>query len=261
MNWEKFYDKAYNWVLSFGPRLLVAIIVLVVGMWLIKLFKKWATHHMTKNEFDPSLKPFFVSLANTILQVLLLLSLMQILGLQLTVFTTVIGAVGVAAGLALSGTLQNFTSGVLILLLKPFQVGDIIIAQGQEGIVNSIQIFYTVVTTYNNSTVIIPNSKLSNEVIINLSRQGKRRLDIELKFPFAISFEEVSKVINNSINADTDLLHEPPSRIGVSSVDPDGYKVMINVWTAAHSFENTKLFFQEKLIEDLKAAGIKLPGM
>src|SRR5919202_2575357 len=241
MNWEKFYDKAYNWVLSFGPRLLVAIIVLVVGMWLIKLFKKWATHHMTKNEFDPSLKPFFVSLANTILQVLLLLSLMQILGLQLTIFTTVIGAIGVAAGLALSGTLQNFTSGVLILLLKPFQVGDIIVAQGQEGIVNSIQIFYTVVTTYNNTTVIIPNSKLSNEVIINLSKEGLRRLDVEIKFSFGIPFEQINAIVRKSIQKEAGILKEPAPRIGVSAVEADGYRAVINIWTHAHGFQDLKL--------------------
>lgn len=110
-----------------------------------------------------------MSLLFTILQILLLLTLMQILGIQMTVFAALVGGIGVAAGLALSGTLQNFTSGILILLLKPYKVGDNIIAQGQEGTVLSIQIFYTVLLTYDNRDVIIPNSKLSNELIINLS--------------------------------------------------------------------------------------------
>src|SRR3954470_10993697 len=139
---------------------------------------------MTRRQLDSSLQPFLLSLLFTILQVLLLLTAMQIIGIQMTIFAALIGGIGVAAGLALSGTLQNFTSGILILLLKPFRVGDIIIAQGQEGIVQSIQIFYTVVVTYDNRDVIIPNSKLSNDLIINISQEGKRRLDLDIKLPY-----------------------------------------------------------------------------
>lgn len=261
MEWQKFYDKAYTWILTIGPRILIGIVILIVGLWLIRLIKKGMYRHMERKEFDASLQPFLVSLIITALQILLVLALMQILGLQMTIFTALIGAIGVAAGLALSGTLQNFTSGVLILLLKPFRVGDNIIAQGQEGIVSAIQIFYTVVTTYSNTTVIIPNSKLSNEVIINLSRQGIRRLDVELKFNFGIDLNQVNAVIGKAIKESAEVLKEPAPRIGVSSVDPDGYKVMINVWTKAHGFQDMKLRFQEKVVQDLKGAGFKLPGM
>lgn len=261
MEWQKFYDKAYTWILTIGPRILIGIVILIVGLWLIRLIKKGMYRHMERKEFDASLQPFLVSLIITALQILLVLALMQILGLQMTIFTALIGAIGVAAGLALSGTLQNFTSGVLILLLKPFRVGDNIIAQGQEGIVSAIQIFYTVVTTYSNTTVIIPNSKLSNEVIINLSRQGIRRLDVELKFNFGIDLNQVNAVIEKAIKESAEVLKEPAPRIGVSSVDPDGYKVMINVWTKAHGFQDMKLRFQEKVVQDLKGAGFKLPGM
>lgn len=260
MNWEAFYDKAYLWILSVGPRVLLAIFVLAVGVWLIRLLKRALTRHMLRREFDPSLQPFLISLFVTILQVMLILALMQVLGLQMTIFTALVGALGVAAGLALSGTLQNFTSGVLILLLKPFRVGDSIMAQGQEGIVSSIQIFYTVVTTHTNTTVIIPNSKLSNEVIINLSRQGKRRLDVELKFNFGISFDEVKAIVQKRIDQTPSILKEPAPNFGVSTVDPDGYKVMINIWVDAHRFHEVKLAFQEEIIEDLKSGGIKLPG-
>src|SRR6185312_5183593 len=110
---------------------------------------------------------------------------------EMTLFATVVGAFGVAAGLALSGTLQNFASGILILLLKPFKVGDNIITQGLEGTVTSIEIFYTLVTTFDNRSVIVPNSKLSNEVIINISREGRRRLDINYKFANNIDIKTV----------------------------------------------------------------------
>lgn len=261
MKWEAFYDKAYNWILTVGPRLLIAIIVLFLGIWLIGLLKRALNRHMKSREFDPSLQPFLISLFVTALQVMLILALMQVLGLQMTIFTALIGAMGVAAGLALSGTLQNFTSGILILLLKPFRVGDSIVAQGQEGIVTSIQIFFTVVTTYSNTTVIIPNSKLSNEVIINLSKEGKRRLDVELKFNFGISFEQVRNIVQKRINMTPDILKAPEPKFGVSTVDPDGYKVMINIWVDAHRYYDVKLSFQEAIIDDLKGAGIKLPGL
>jgi small conductance mechanosensitive channel len=260
MKWDVFYDKAYNWILTVGPRFLIAIFVLVLGIWLIRLLKTTLTRYMVRREFDPSLQPFLISLFGTMLQVMLVLALMQVMGLQMTIFTALIGALGVAAGLALSGTLQNFTSGILILLLKPFRVGDIIIAQGQEGIVSAIEVFFTVVTTYSNTTVIIPNSKLSNEVITNLSREGKRRLDIELKFHYGISFNNIKATIFKRISQTPTVLKIPETRVGVSSVDPDGYKVMINIWVDAHQFHDVRMAFQEELIGDLKEAGVQLPG-
>ncbi len=259
-NWQQFYNKAYSWLLTIGPRILVALVIFFIGMWFIRLFKKWLHHHMHRKEFDPSIQPFLASLFITALQILLIIVLMQIIGLQLTIFTALIGAVGVAAGLALSGTLQNFTSGILILLLKPFRVGDNIIAQGTEGTVMTIEIFYTIVKAYNNTTVIIPNSKLSNEVIINLSREGIRRLDIELKFGFGIPFEQVNSVISTAIKSEPNILQDPQPRTGVSTVEADGYKVMVNVWTHAHGYQDLKLKFQEQLIENIIKAGIKLPG-
>lgn len=261
MNWEKFYDQAYGNILSTGPKILTALIGLLVGLWFIKLMRRWLALAMQKRDLDPSLQPFLQSLIIISLQVLLIIGIMQIAGIELTIFTTVIGALSVAAGLALSGTLQNFASGVLILILKPFRVGDNIMAQGQEGTVNSIQIFYTVVTTFDNKTVIIPNSKLSNEIIINTSREGKRRLDIELKFGFATDFNQVKPVIESSIKESHNILSSPSPRIGVSVLEGDGYKIGINVWVAPHGFTDAKLKLQEKLVADIKNAGLKLPGM
>ena len=136
---------------------------------------------MTKKQFDSSIQPFLMSLLFAILQIFAVIATMDVVGIRMTIFTVLIGGIGVAAGLALSGTLQNFTSGILILLLKPFRVGDTIIAQGQEGVVRLIQIFYTIVVAYDNKDVIIPNSKLSNDLIINISQEGKRRMDLDIK--------------------------------------------------------------------------------
>jgi small conductance mechanosensitive channel len=261
INLENFYDRAYNWVITFGPRILISIIVLFIGLWLIRLFKKWLLKVLQRRNIDPSICSFLQGVISIALQILLLLGLMQILGIQMTIFAAVIGAFGVAAGLALSGTLQNFASGVLILILKPYRVGDNIVTQGQEGTVTTIQLFYTIVLTFDNKTVIVPNSKLSNEIIINLSRQGTRRMDVELKFNYGVDFNQLKQIIERSIHDYGKINKVPEHRIGVSDVESDGYKVVINAWINAHGFEDTRYAFQQILIDDLKKSGIKLPGI
>lgn len=261
MDVNKFYDKALDWIIAMGPRILGAVIVLIIGSWLIRILKRWTRARMKKRAVSSTLAPFLQSLFITALYILLVLLLMQILGIRMTLFAAIIGGITVAAGLALSGTMQNFASGILILLLKPFRTGDNIITQGQEGTVSSIQIFYTVITTFDNKIVIVPNSKLSNEVIINTSREGKRRMDIELKLNYGIEIERVRKIIDNIIRADDDILDNPTPRVGVSSLDPDGYKILVNAWVKPHGFHDEKLGLQEKIIEGIKGAGIKLPGM
>ncbi|WP_031528121.1 mechanosensitive ion channel family protein [Dyadobacter crusticola] len=261
MKLQQFYNQAYAWILRTGPSFLLGIAVLIIGFWLIKVLSRWMTNHLHRRKVDPSLTPFLLSLTVTVLRVLLIISVMQIIGIQMTVFAAIIGAVGVAAGLALSGTLQNFTSGILILLLKPFKVGDNILAQGQEGTVQAIKIFYTIVNTFDNRMVVIPNSKLSNEVIINISGSGSRRLDVELKFSNAIEFQTVKNTINDVLDRAQSALKIPERRIGISSIEPDGYKVMINVWLNAHGFVDTKMEIQEQIMEGLRSSGLKLPGM
>ncbi len=257
---QSFYDVAYQWLLNYGPKILLAIIILIVGQVLIRLLRKWINKFFLAPRFR-QIRSFLEGLVAVSLQVMLVLLLMQILGIQMTIFAAVITAFGVAAGLALSGTLQNFASGVLILLLRPYKIGDNIITQGQEGAVSSIQLFYTVVTSFDNKTIIVPNSKLSNEIIINLSRKGTRRIDIELKFSFAIDAEQVKKIIEQSILSSRNLLTEPAHRISISTLEPDGYRLMVNVWASAHGFNDTKFALQEKIIKDLKQGGVKLPGM
>ncbi|KQS28014.1 mechanosensitive ion channel family protein [Dyadobacter sp. Leaf189] len=261
MKLQQFYNQAYAWILRTGPSFLLGLAVLIIGFWLIKILSRWMTNHLYRRNVDPSLTPFLLSLTITALRVLLIISVMQIIGIQMTVFAALIGAIGVAAGLALSGTLQNFTSGILILLLKPFKVGDNILAQGQEGTVKAIKIFYTIVNTFDNRMVVIPNSKLSNEVIINISGSGSRRLDVELKFSNAIEFMDVRKTIDDVLGRAQNALKIPERRIGISSIEPDGYKVMISVWLNADGFVDTKMDIQEQIMQGLRSSGLKLPGM
>jgi small conductance mechanosensitive channel len=258
---ETLYNRAYDWLISFGPRLVIGMLVLFAGIWLIRLLARWSHNRMQKKDVNPTVKPFLISLLTIALRIVLILAVMEIIGIQLTLFAALLGAFGVAVGLALSGTLQNFASGVLILLLKPFVVRDNIITQGLEGTVTSIQIFYTLVKTYDNRMLIIPNGQLSNNTIINISREGNRRLDINYKFGNAIDIKKVKSVINKTIDKSKDALATPARRIGVALLEPDGYTIAINVWVKAHGFEDTKLVLQEAVLQDIKDAGIKIQGV
>lgn len=258
---EQWLSKLSTWVVNKGPSIILALVVLLVGLWLIRLFSDYLGRLMQRKKIDRSLKSFLRSMIVVVLRVLLLLVVMQIAGIAMTLFAALITSLGVAAGLALSGTLQNFASGILILFLKPFRVGDNILTQGQEGTVNEIRIFHTIIVTYDNRRVVVPNSKLSNEVIINLSGSGNRRLDIEMKFGNAVDYEQVKTVINQAIAESGSILDDPPRRVGVSSLEPDGYKVMLNIWISAHGFVDTKMQFQEVLLQRLRTSGLKLPGM
>ncbi|QKJ28284.1 mechanosensitive ion channel [Mucilaginibacter mali] len=258
---QKLYDKAYDWVLDNGPNIIAGLIILFVGLWLIRILKNRIRAQMSKREIHSSLQPFFLSVSIIGLNILLIVSVMQIMGIGISLFTTVLGAFTVAAGLALSGTFQNFAGGILILLLKPFELDDSILAQGQDGKVVSIQIFYTVLLTADNKTVIIPNGKLFNEVITNVTREGKRRVDFELKLEYAADVDEVKKVIYNAIENTANILEAPKPNVGVFALELDGVRYTVRVWAQASDFLSTKLELQERVVKELKAAGVKLPGI
>lgn len=259
MKLEKYYDQVYFWIISRGISLLAGIIIFFIGLWLIKYLRARLRERMSKRKVHSSLQPFFLSLAITALYVLLILLVMNIVGFQLTIFTTIIGAFSVAAGLALSGTFQNFAGGVLILLLKPFEIDDNIIAQGQDGRVTSIQIFYTVLLTVDNKTIIIPNGKLFNEVIVNVSRENKRRLDFELRLAYAADIDKAKQIIIDAIKTTENILTNEPIRVGVIGLEVDSLRLTVNVWVEPENFLAAKITLMEKLIKNLAAAGIAFP--
>jgi small conductance mechanosensitive channel len=261
MKVQDIYDRAYDWLLAEGPKVIFGILLFIIGQWIIKVIRKWLTNIFHTREVHSSIRSFLESLVAASLQILLVLAVLQVIGVRMTIFAAGIASFGVAIGLALSGTLQNFAGGVLILLLKPFKVGDNIIAQGQDGIVSSIEVFYTLITTFDNKTVIIPNSKLSNEVIINISKEGRRRLDVEMKFSYAYSPEQIQAIIQKSVKESRDVLKDFQPSVGISLLDPDGFKLIVQVWVAALNYNAVKITFQQKILHDLKEAGIKLPGM
>lgn len=258
---SRLYEKGVDWAIRIGPQIVFGLIILLIGLWLIRFLSKRIRSQMVKREVHSSLQPFIISLVVTTLYILLIIMVMSIMGFELTIFGTLIGAFGVAGGLALSGTLQNFAGGVLILLLKPFEINDNIVAQGQDGVVTSIQIFYTVLLTFDNKTVIIPNGKLFNEVIVNVSREGKRRLDFEIKLGYAADPEMVVKIIWDAIKATPQISQKAANRVGVSAMEVDGVKFIVNVWVAPGDFGAVKLALHGKIATDLRKAGVKLPGI
>jgi small conductance mechanosensitive channel len=255
MKLEEFYKQFHVWLVTRGPSYLGGLVFLFIGLWFIKFLRARLRNRLASRHVHSSLQPFLLSLTITSLYVLLLITVMNIIGFELTIFTTIIGAFSVAAGLALSGTFQNFAGGVLILLLKPFELDDNIIAQGQDGIVTSIQIFYTVLLTFDNKTIIIPNGKLFNEVIVNVTREAKRRIDIDLKLAYAADIEKAKATIQAAIKATANILPDAPVRVGIISLDPDGVKMTVNVWVEPGNYLITKIALLERIFKDLSAAG------
>ena len=259
MNVQKFYDESYLWLISRGTRVIAGLIIFLIGVWIIKFIRSRLRKRLDKIKIHSSVQPFFLSLTIPALYILLTILVVDILGFQLTIFTTIIGAFSVAAGLALSGTFQNFAGGVLILLLKPFEIDDYIVAQGQEGNVTLIQVFYTELLTPDNKTIIIPNGKLFNEVIVNISRRGTRRLDFEVKLAYATNVDKAKQAIQKVIAANSDVLSEPNLRVGVTGLEIDCIKFTISVWVEAGKFLPVKIALMENILKELAGAGIPFP--
>jgi small conductance mechanosensitive channel len=240
--------EGLHWVLTTGPRIIIAMVIFFIGQLIIKFLNKSFKEILSGKRFSSTIRPFLQNLLKIVLQAALIFAIMQLLGIKMTLFAAVLGAMGVAAGLALSGTLQNFASGILIILLKPFVVGDIIKTQGEEGTVIEIRLFYTVVRTFKNITLIVPNNKLSNDVIFNYSRESTLRVDISIKFSYAISFTEVKKIAMETIGSFEKGLKMPPPRIGIDKIEADGYTIIINTWINSHGLQDTRLELNEKLM-------------
>jgi len=261
MDLKKFYAAATDWVISYGPRILVGLIVYLIGLRLIRVIKNRVRGKMTQKQIHSSLQPFLLSLSISALHILLAILVMNIIGIGVTIFTTLVGAITVTAGLALSGTLQNFAGGVFILILKPFTIDDNIIAQGVDGVVTSIQVFYTEVLTGDNKTVIIPNGKLFNEIITNVTREGHRRIDFEIKLGYIVDIEQVKALIMQAVKKTENVLPTPGPVVGISAMELDGVRIITKVWVKTDQYGTVSLALHENILTTLKTSGVKLPGL
>lgn len=253
-------EKTTALVLNYGPKLVAAIFVLIIGLWVIKAVTTGAKTLMDTKDIDPSLKPFIASIINVLLKVMLAISVLGMLGIQMTSFIAVLGAAGLAVGMALSGTLQNFAGGVMILLLKPFQVGDVIDTKDYLGKVKAIRVFNTVLLTPDNKTIIIPNGDLSNQSITNFSSQEKRRVDWTIGIGYGDDIDHAKQVIHDLCEQDNRILKAPDSVfIAVSELADSSVNFTVRAWVQAADYWPVYFEMNEKVYKTFSKEGLNIP--
>ena len=216
---QSYIDKVTDTLIQFIPTLLWALVVLFIGLWLIKRIAALAEKAMTKKQLEVSLRTFLKSLISIGLKIILIVTVAGMLGIGTASFVTILGAAGLAIGLALQGSLSNFAGGVLILIFKPFKVGDTIEAQGLTGEVKEIQIFNTILLTAEHKTVILPNGPLSNGAIVNNTRFGNLRVDVGVRISNENDFEKVKGMIMQVLASNEKVLKDPAPGIFILSVN------------------------------------------
>lgn len=256
---EKYLDLIYAKIINYGPKVIGAILMLVIGFWLISKAKNALTKYMSKSDISPSLQPFLRSLLGATLKVLLVISVLSLVGIPTTSFVAVMGAAGLAVGMALSGTLQNFASGVMILTLKPFKVGDFIEAAGQVGVVNEIQIFSTIIKTGDNKVIIIPNNKLSNDTVVNYSIEEKRRVDMTFGIGYGDNADKAKTLLQSLIAADDRVLKDPEPFIAVTSLGASSVDITIRMWVNASDYWPVYHQMNETVYNEFDKAGLNIP--
>ena len=217
-------DLVKEYLVPFGIKLVAAIVVLLLGRWVIKLIKKGLTKVLLRGNTDPSLNSFVMSLISVLLTFFLIMAIVGILGINTSSLVALLASAGLAIGMALSGTLQNFAGGVMIMLFKPFKVGDFISAQGYEGKVSAIQIFSTHILTPDNKTVILPNGALSTGPVTNFNKETDRRVDWVFSISYGNDYDQAKAVLQRLCDADERILKDPQPvieliKMGDSSVD------------------------------------------
>jgi small conductance mechanosensitive channel len=258
-NVEAYTSKAIELLMSYGPKLLLAIIVLLIGLWLIKILVKAFKKVLENAGTDVSLQKFLSSLVSVLLKALLLISVASMIGIATTSFVAILGAAGLAIGLALQGTLANFAGGVLILLFKPFKVGDFINAQGHAGTVHEIQIFNTILKTPDNKTIIIPNGPLSNGSIINFSTESQRRVDLTFGVNYTDDIQKARTLFNKLAESDNRILKTPAPEILVSELADHSVNFEVRLWCKTDDYWNIFYGMKEKAKMAFDKEGITAP--
>lgn len=244
---------------TYGPRLIGALATLFVGLWVVGVAINVVKRMLKKSKVDPSLASFLSSLASILLKVLVYITALGVLGVQMTSFIALLGAAGLAVGLALSGTLQNFAGGVMILFFKYFKVGDFIEGQGHAGIVREIQIFVTILTTPDNKTIIVPNGPLATGSLINYSAQPTRRVDWTFGIAYGDNVNTAYSVIRNLIAQDERILGDPEPFMAVSALADSSVNIVVRVWVNTDDYWPVHFRMNEEVYTAFAAAGLTIP--
>ncbi len=248
-----------GYVTEYGLRLLGAIVVLIIGLWIIKILVKSSQRLMIKGQIDVSLSSFLKSLIDILLKVLLIISVMGMMGIQMTSFIALLGAAGLAVGMALSGTLQNFAGGVMILIFKPFKIDDFITAQGYSGVVKEIRIFVTVLTTPDNKTIFIPNGPLSNGSLTNFSTQSQRRVDWSFGIAYGDDFDTAKKMLFDMIKEDKRILSNPEPFVALGELADSSVNITVRAWVNAADYWGVYFDMNENFYKNASKFNLSIP--
>jgi len=252
-------DTLINLLVVWGPKLVGAILALIVGLWLANMIANGLGRRMEKNEVDPSLRPFLKSLVGTLLKVLVVVSVLGMVGIQMTSFIAILGAAGLAVGMALSGTLQNFAGGAMILIFRPFKVGDFIEAQGYAGSVNTIQIFNTILKTPDNKTIIIPNGGLSTSSMVNYSTEATRRVDWTFGIAYGDDIDKAKEVLSGLLKTNDKVLKDPEPFIELGELADSSINFTVRAWVNAADYWSVHFYMLENVYRKFGEAGLNIP--
>lgn len=252
-------DNAIDWIWKLLPNLVLAIFLLVVGLWVVKFLNRMVRKFFEKKDYDPTLETFLQSFISITLKIVLFVLVVTQLGVKTSSLVAMLGAAGLAIGLALQGSLANFAGGVLILLFKPFKVGDFITAQGVDGTVKEISIFNTKLTTFGNQIAIIPNGQLSNGNVINYNAEPIRRDNYTVGIGYGSNIKTAKEILLK-ICADNELiLKEPAPEVYVGSLGDSSVNLSLRFWAKNENFWPAKFYVHEESKLRFDDAGIEIP--
>ena len=256
---DVFLTKMIDLGISVGSKILLAIVVFLVGRWIVRRLNKLLAKILEKRHVEASLSTFVKSLVNITLTLLLIIVVIGVLGIETSSFIALFASAGVAIGMALSGTLQNFAGGVMILLFKPFKVGDTIEAQGQTGTVREIQIFNTILATPDNKIIIIPNGGLSTGLMKNYSKEATRRVDWEFGIAYGDDYTKAKAVIARLLDADGRVLKDPAYFIALTSLGESSVNIVVRAWVNAGEYWGVYFDMNEKVYKTFAEENLNIP--
>jgi small conductance mechanosensitive channel len=246
-------------LLDIGARIGIAIVVLVIGFWVANFAAKTVVKVLKKRDTDPSLTGFLRSLTNMLIKTLVVVTAITQLGVEMTSFVAILGAAGLAIGMAFSGTLSNFAGGVMILLFKPFKVGDYVDVQGEEGIVKEILIFNTILTTLDNKVIILANGAVANGTIVNFTKADKRRVDWVFGIGYGDKLKAAKQLLAQFINEDERILKDPAPFIGLGELGDSSVNITVRAWVKTEDYWDVYFLMNERVYNEFEAAGLSIP--
>lgn len=261
-NLDVLIQKLIDSCVNAGKHVLAAILIYIIGRYLIKLITKIVSGMLDRRHIEVGVRSFLMSMVNIMLTVLLIISVIGALGVNTTSFAALLASAGVAVGMALSGNLQNFAGGIIILLFRPYRVGDCIEAQGVQGVVREIQIFHTIITTVDNKVVYAPNGSMSTSVVVNYSKEGTRRVQWTVGIDYGEDVKRVRAVLLDYLAAQEKILKDPADKVpfvGVEALADSSVNLTVRAWVKTEDYWSVYFDVQQGIYELFNREGINIP--